>query len=448
MSGSEVAYMQVLRQTWARSKTFRFILILAAVYALVRLAIHAFFMAELLRIGTEGYDLQLYLDAAHHLQTGQDLYPKGALDYVEFFQYAPSYALAFTLLLGLGLPTVMIVLSLAHVVAYGLLYGLWARIFGRLGLDGARETLAWLLPLWLVFSQFWADLGYLNIYVFMALLSTLLIDGVLHERLGWSVLWLAIILQTKPQWAFAAAVPLLLGRYRFFFKLLALSIVAYAAVVGVVMLAAGPAYGWQQYVDYAQFLLNMRGNLVWRSLDAPFLGYDHSITQIVVYLLGATPATLGLATGVKVLLLIPLAAVGLRHLRRPTRRPGQASPRLGLDLAFVLYLGAFIWLDVVWEITFGIVVFTYLLATLEERNDRIWAWVIFLPYALVDLWQIISVATFGFDIVAPGPFVLTDPAIYVPLVMIVILAFYALLIKRLWATVPPLRLKESQLYGR
>jgi hypothetical protein len=441
-------YMQVLRQTWARSKPFRLILILAVVYALVRLVIHAFFMAELLRIGTEGYDLQLYLDAAHHLQTGQDLYPTGQLDYVEFFQYAPSYALAFTPLLGLGLPTVMTVLSLAHVVAYGLLYWLWARIFGRLGLDDARETLVRLLPLWLVFSQFWADLGYLNIYVFMALLSTLLIDGVLHERLGWSVLWLAIILQTKPQWAFAAAVPLLLGRYRFFFKLLALSIVAYAAVVGVVMLAAGPAYGRRQYVDYAQFLLSMRSNLVWRSPDAPFLGYDHSITQIVVYLLGATPATLGLATGVKVLLLIPLAVVSLRHLRRPTRRPGQASPRLGLDLALVLYLGAFIWLDVVWEVTFGIVVFTYLLATLEERNDRVWAWAIFLPYALVDLWQIISVAAFGFDIVAPGPFVLTDPAIYVPLVMIVILAFYALLIKRLWATAPPLRLKESQLYGR
>ena len=439
--------MQVLRQTWARSRAFRLVLILAAIYALVRLVIHAFFMVELLRIGTEGYDLQLYLDAAHHLQTGQDLYPKGRLDYVEFFQYAPSYALACIPFLWLPLPMVMIVLSLAHVVAYGLLYSLWARIFCRLGLDRAKETLAWLLPLWLVFSQFWADLGYLNIYVFMALLSTLFIDGVLRERVGWSVLWLSIILQTKPQWAFAAAVPLLLGRHRFFLKLLGLSIVAYAAVVGIVMLAAGPAYGWQQYVEYAQFLWHMRGNLVWRGPGAPFLGYDHSITQVVVYLLGTTPTTLALATGVKLLLLIPLAAVGLRHLRQPTRRPGQMLPRLGLDLAFVLYLGAFIWLDVVWEVTFGIVVFTYLSATLEERSDRVWAWAIFLPYALVDLWQIISVAVFGFDVVVPGPFVLTDPAIYVPLVMIVILAFYALLVKRLWATAPPLRLKESRSYG-
>ena len=87
--------MQVLRQAWARSRAFRVVLILAAVYAVARLAIHAYFMIELLRMGTEGYDLQLYLDAAHHLRTGQDLYPKGRLDYVEFFQYAPSYALAF-----------------------------------------------------------------------------------------------------------------------------------------------------------------------------------------------------------------------------------------------------------------------------------------------------------------------------------------------------------------
>jgi hypothetical protein len=439
--------MQVLRQTWARSRAFRVVLILAAVYAVARLAIHAYFMVELLRMGTEGYDLQLYLDAAHHLRTGQDLYPKGRLDYVEFFQYAPSYALAFIPFLRLSLPTVMIILSLAHIVAYGLLYWLWGRIFSRLGLDDAREMLAWLLPLWLVFSQFWADLGYLNIYIFMALLATLFIDGVLRERVGWSTVWLSVILQTKPQWAFAAAVPLFLGRYRFFLKLLVLSALAYAVVVGIVMLAAGPAYGWQQYIDYARFLGQMRGNLVWRGPDAPFLGYDHSITQIVVYLLGTAPATLGLATGVKLLLLTPLAVVGLRHLREPTRRPGQTLPRLGLDLAFVLYLGAFIWLDVVWEVTFGIVVFTYLLATLEERSDRVWAWAIFLPYALVDLWQVISVAVFGFDIVVPGPFVLTDPAIYVPLVMMVILAFYTLLIKRLWATAPPLRLTESRSYG-
>jgi len=382
--------------------------------------------------------------------TGQNLYPKGALDYVEFFQYSPAYALAFAPFLYLPMPVVMVLLTLMHILGYGMLYWLWDRIFRRLELNHASEALAWLLPLWLVFSQFWADLGYLNIYVFMALLATLLIFGILDEHLGWSLLSLAIILQTKPQWAFAAGVPLLLGRYRFFLKLVAFTMAIYVVVVGIVLLAVGPAYGWRQYGEYVQFLWNMRSNLVWRGPDAPFLGYGHSVTQIIVYLLGVTPATMRLATGIKVLFLIPLAMVSVRHLLSPTLRRGLEVPQLSLDLAFVLYLGAFIWLDVVWEVTFGIVVFTYLLATMTKKGDKAWAWAVFLPYALVDLWQLISIAIFGFDIVLPGPFVLTDPAIYVPLVMIVILVLYALLIRRLWTTAPPLdlrKMRKSNVYG-
>ena len=84
----------------------------------------------------------------------------------------------------------------------------------------------------MLFTTFWNDLAYLNVYIFMALLATLLIDAILCERLGWSVLWASIILQIKPQWAFAVAVPLLLGRYRFFARLLVLIIVAYGVIAG------------------------------------------------------------------------------------------------------------------------------------------------------------------------------------------------------------------------
>jgi hypothetical protein len=428
--------MTQLRQIWSRSKGFRVILIVVAAYTVLRLVVQGALLVELLQTGTEGYDLQLYLNAASHLQMRQDVYLKGTLNYVEFYQYSPAYALAFTPFLWLPLSAVLIIHTLAHVVAYGLLYWLWDRTFKRLGLGHVSQTLAWLLPLWLVFSQFWADLGYLNVYVFMALLATLLIDAILNQRLGLSVLWLSIILQIKPQWAFAAGVPLLLGQWRFFLKLMGLTVATYAVIVGAVMLIVGPLYGWQQYLDYFQFLRDMRDNLVWRGPDAPFLGYDHSITQIVVYLLGATAGTLRLATMVKVLLLVPLMAVSLRSLLHPAYRPGHDVPQLGLDFAFVLYLGAFIWLDVVWEVSFGIVIFTYLLAVLDKKGDRIWAWIIFLPYALTDLWQLASIVVFGFDIIVPGPFVLTDPSIYIPLAMIVILTFYTLFIKRLWIAAP------------
>lgn len=434
--------MEQLRNLWATSRLFRALVTAAAAYALLRLCVHAVFLVGVLQGGSEGYDLQLYLDAASNLWARRPLYPAGRLDYVEFYQYAPAYALAFTPFLWLPLPVVMIVLTVLHIAAYVLLYWLWGRIFRRLQLPRAEKMLAWSLPLWLVFSQFWADLGYLNIYVFMALLATLLIEAVLCERLGWALLWLSLILQTKPQWAFAAAVPLFTGRWRFFARLVLLTLAVYALIVGTVMVAVGPAYGWGQYVDYFRFLINMRDNLVWRGPEAPFLGYDHSITQIVVYLLGASPGVLRLATVIKLALLLPLAIVSLRCLLRSLRRPGYC----GLELAFLFYLGAFIWLDVVWEVTYSIVIFPYLLGTLERRGERIPAWAVFLPYALLDMWQIISVALFGFDVIVPGPFILTDPAIYIPLVMIVILVFYALLIRRLW-TETAAHTEVSEAYG-
>ena len=438
--------MDSLRQKWSCSKAFRIILVIAVVYTALRLAVQGVYLAWMMSpedieetsgqsedVGPEiPNDLQDYLDGADNLRKRRDLYPKGELDVVEFYQYAPSYALAFIPFLWLSPVAVVIVHTLFHIVAYGLLYWLWERIFFHLRLEQATETLAWTLPVWLVFSAFWGDLGYLNIYTIMALLGTLFIDAILRERLGWSLLWLSIILQTKPQWAFAVAVPLLLGRYRFFFRLVALAVVAYLAIAGITILVVGPSYGWRQYVEYFRFLASMPENFPWRGPDAPFLGYNHSVKQTVVYLLGVSARTLQLATIVKALLLVPLGVVSLRYLFRPANGSGQQEPRLALDLAFALYLGAFIWLDMVWELSLGIAVFTYLLATQKRQGTRLWVWVVFLPYALVDLWQTLSYVLFGEDIIAPGFYILTDPSIYVPLIMIVILTFYALLIKRLW----------------
>ncbi|RLC66104.1 MAG: hypothetical protein DRI48_05445 [Chloroflexi bacterium] len=447
-----------LRQICSRSKTFRFVLAGAAIYAVLRLAIQGVYLAVMLMtlspahaIGGElpewveaagptvPVDLQLYVDAATRLLERQDLYPTA--DRIEVYQYSPSYALAFTPFLGLSPAALAIVHTFLHLVAYGALYLRWRGIFHRLNLERANHVLAWTLPVWLVFSAFWSDLSYLNIYVIMALLGTLLIDAVLHEHLGRSLLWLSIILQIKPHWAFAAVVPLLLGRYRFFLKLIALALVTYVAICGATILAVGPAYGRQQYVAYVQFLANLSRDFPWRGPDAGFLGYNHSITQIVVYLLGVTPAAMRLATSVKALLLIPLAAVAWRCLLNPVDRPGYTVPQIGLDLAFALYLGAFIWLDMVWELSLGVAAFPYLLSTLQQRSARALLWSVFLPYSLIDLWQIASFALFGMEVIAPGPYILTDPSIYVPIVMLVILTFYALLIRRLWSL--PARLHLS-----
>jgi hypothetical protein len=421
----------------------------AVVYTVFRLAVHGVYLAVMLSPGLgqlPGWvdverpmvpvDLQVYLDAAEHFQQRQDLYLE-SLESIEYhFPYPPSYALAFIPFLWLSPVSVSVVHTLLHIGAYLLLYVQWNRIFKQFELKQASEMAIWTLPVWLVFSHFWNDLGYLNIYIIMALLSTLLINAILSERLGWSLLWLSIILQTKPMWAFATAVPLLLGQHRFFLKLAALAALVYAIIIGVTVIVAGPTYGWQQYADYIHLLTRLGKDFPWRTFNSGFLGYNHSIKQIVIYFLGESTRTRYLAIGVKILLLSPLATVATRYILNPLNRPGYEVPQVSLDLTFALYLGAFIWLDIVWEVSLGIAIFPYLLGTLKQKWARVLAGATLLPYALLDPLRVGSLALipFGIEVIAPGPYILTDPNIYVPLMMIVILTFYALLIKRLWIT--------------
>jgi hypothetical protein len=419
-----------------------------------RLGVHGFYLATMLVperlpdwVGAEEPmipdDLRIYLDAAERLESREDLYIQNEVKRMEFYQYAPSFALAFVPTLGISRNIQTIFHTVLHIAVYVLLYKFWSKIFEESGLSQAKEKLGLTLPVWLVFSAFWSDLGYLNIYIILAFLSTLLIRAILNEKIGWSLLWLSLILQMKPQWAFAIAVPLFLGRWRFFLKLFSLSIFIYMVIVGSVMLITGPDYGWQQYLDYFMLLGRVSGgSYPWRAPEDAFLGYNHSIKQVFVYLFGTRNWVFHLATAVKLLVLTPLGLLGLRFLQNPLERSSNEVPKLALDWAFALYLAAFIWLDVVWEISLGIAIFSYLLATLKQQRIKNLVWIVFLPYALVDLIQIFSFAFFGMDIVAPGLYVLTDPSIYIPFIMIAILTFYGLLIRRLWRATQNLSFNE------
>jgi hypothetical protein len=429
-----------LRQQWTQSRLFRWILLVTFVYALARLVVQAIaFVYMLSQAGPTGADttlisndLQVYLAAASRLVNRQDLYLQEALDVIIVYQYAPSYALLFSVFLKLPFSVIALLHSLLNIAAYVLLYFWWGRIFHRLGLGKANVMLAWTLPLWVLFTTFWVDLFYLNIYVITAFLCTLLIEAVLEERLGWSVLWLAIIMQTKPYLAFPLVISLILGRPRFFFKLLGLSVVAYAAIVAGTSLAVGPDYGWQQHVNYVRFLGEMTANFPWRGPDSDFLGYNHSILQIIYYYGGITPHTARLATIIKVLLLIPLAVACLRHFLRPAGCPGKEASQLALTLAFALYTGAFIWLDIMWELTLGLVIFAFLLSTLEHQAAKIGLSAVFLPYVLLDIWQVLTLVVLGTDGFTDDYYVWTDPSIYLPVVMIVTLAFYIVLVRQLF----------------
>jgi hypothetical protein len=415
-------------------------LIAALVYAILRLAIQIFLFSDALQPqaisqGAQvSADLQLsYIPAAQHFQAREDIYLKGSLEVLEHhFPYSPAFAFFFMPILLLPINILVPFLLLLHIATYALLYIWWDRIFEKNQLHNVALMWARMLPLFLVFSAFWDDLAYMNIYLIVALFATFLIDAILQEKLGWAIFWLGVvILPIKPHWAFALALPLLLGRYKFFFRLLIGSILAYLAVAGVTILAGGVEYGLRQYQDYFGFLARLSRDFPWWGPDKPFLGYNHSIMQIVLYYLGVSPENMRIATIVKLLLLAPLGLVGLKFLLRPLGKAGYEAPNVALSFVFALYLGAFIWLDMVWELSLGLVIFAYLLATTCEKGTKILLWILFAPYALLDIWRLVSYIALGDSILYEGAYVLTDPLIYVPWIMMILLMFYALLLLRL-----------------
>jgi hypothetical protein len=416
------------------------LLILAIIYAVLRLAIQMFLFSDAMRPEAVAGGVQVsadlqqsYIASAQHFRAREDLYLKGSLEHVEaHYLYSPAFAFFFAPILLLPLQILLPLLVVLHIMAYGLLYIWWHRIFEQNHLTNVASEWARLLPLYLVFSPFWDDLSYMNTYIIIALFATFLIDAILQEKLGWAAFWLgAVIVPIKPHWAFALALPLLLGRYRFFVKLLVGATLAYLIVAGITILAGGIEYGIRQYQDYFGLLSRLTRDYPWWGPDKPFLGYNHSILQIILYSLGVSSANMRLATIIKLILLIPLAWISLKFLRNPGHKAGSEIPETALAFVFAFYLGAFIWLDMVWELSLGIVIFAYLLATTEQKGTRIFLWVLFGPYALLDIWRLVSYIALGNNILYEGAYVLTDPLIYVPWIMMVLLVFYAILLQKL-----------------
>jgi len=144
--------------------------------------------------------------------------------------------------------------------------------------------MAWTIPVWLVFSAFWGVIAYLNIGIIVVLAATLLIRCILEERLEWAVLLLTFLVISKIMWAFPIVLPLLLGRRRFFIKLVALTGLVYLVLVGLTMLVGGASYILQQYGDYFNQLRRLGTEFPWQvRSETPYLGYNHSIKQIVIF---------------------------------------------------------------------------------------------------------------------------------------------------------------------
>ncbi|RPI58143.1 MAG: hypothetical protein EHM56_02530, partial [Chloroflexi bacterium] len=140
---------------WHRRKGFRVALVLALTFVLLRLAMQLLLLTGVLTTGQLGQevffppDLQDYWNAARHIKAGEDLYLQGALDRVEFYQYTPSFALAFSAFLFLSPLALVLTHTLLHLAAYVALLFSWDRIFRRLGMEQARDALVYTLPVWL-----------------------------------------------------------------------------------------------------------------------------------------------------------------------------------------------------------------------------------------------------------------------------------------------------------
>ena len=422
-------YGSILRQLWDSSKWFRTLLIITLVWATLRLIVQLV-LTMTGGVGDQiGVDLVVHLTAAQHFLQHLDLYPKNLADLEGQFPYPPTYAFLITPLLWLPQQVTALIHFILHFVFYYLLFTQWAKIFRDWKMEKASQFLILSLPVWLVFSAFWDDVIYLNIYILLALFATLLIEATLKENLLQSSIWLTLILLTKPQWVFAAVIPLLLGRYRFFAKLLISSLAIYLALGLIALFAGGPAYVWGQYKDYISLLFRLGQDFPWRGPASGFLGYNHSIKQIFAYFLGVTPTNLIIATIVKIILIIPMAVIVIHRIIHPIR---QLSLQIAavLETALLIYLGAFIWLDIVWEASLAIAIFSYFMSVITNKTQKIIIIGVFMLYAIQDIWRLLIYAA-GSPMIN-GAYLQWDYSMYIPTIMIVILTFYAVFVARLW----------------
>jgi hypothetical protein len=424
-----IELLNALRQQWKVSVSFRVWTILAAVAMVFSVFLSALWQLGLLSIDEMPplTDLQIYLNASHRFLQRQDLYiaPRASF---ELYAYSPAFAMVLSPLTWLPYQFLLACDVILHIAAYAVLYWRWFVIFRRYRLEAAEGVLIRTLPLWLVFTGFWYDTSTLNIYIFMALLATLLLEAILSEQVGWSVLWLSILMLIKPQWAFALGVPVLLGRWRFFGKVLAGGILVYLGTMLVEALIAGPSYILDQHRAYVQFLQSIPTTFFWNTLaESGHIGYNNSVMQLVAFFTNDAPYKTALTYGIKFLLLLPLLIILWFNYRRTD---GSITPGFKLEWAFSLYLAAFILIDVITEITLSIAVFVYLLGTLQSRRSKIAACIVFLPYALQMLWILIAQIISFF---IPLPAFVYDPSLYIPYALLAMLGLYAILLVELLA---------------
>ncbi len=179
-------------------------------------------------------DLKIYLEAGERFLRRENLYIAPRPDF-GLYAYSPLFAVLMSLLTYLPYKVLWIIDAILHIIIYWALYWRWYIIFRRQELNAAAEALVRLFPLWLIFTGLLYEIAYMNIYIFMAFIATLLLEAMLYQQTGKAILWLTVLLLIKPQWAFALGIPFLLSQWRFLGKVISGSILAYLGVVALMV---------------------------------------------------------------------------------------------------------------------------------------------------------------------------------------------------------------------
>ncbi|MBI5960093.1 MAG: DUF2029 domain-containing protein [Chloroflexi bacterium] len=406
-------------QHWKESPKYRIGLVLALLYFLIRLGINFSWHMEWLVV--EGWpsntDLKVYWNTGQQFRAQEDLYFEPKEDF-SVFVYTPIFAMLMGPVSWASYHVALVGQIALTLVCYAALYWRWFIIFQRYGLEQvARQMILW-LPAWLVSAAIIYDLTYLNVYTLMALLATLLVEAVLREDLGWSVVLMSLILPAKPHWAFPLALPFLLRRWRFGFRLLIGGLVVFAALVGLTILIGGYDYVSGQFGDYLDTLRSIPRTFAWSTSEDGHFGFNHSIMQIVIFFGGVNSGSFAGATLIKAALWLPLLWAGWLALRRKT----SALPGWPVEWVLVLYSAIFILIDVMHEVTWVLIVFAYLHVMIQDRILRRLLSVLVWLYVLADILTIAAYALW-----------LPEMMGYVPLALLVLLAFYGVLVFRLLA---------------
>lgn len=371
-----------------------------------------------------GNDLVVYLKAGQAILDGANPYTNTPWPDPAVYHYSPAAAWFIAQIMRLAttlagaLPfRVLAYLHLGLIVgALPLAWLVWRAVLREFIPDSTRVMAAW-LPLWLVYSQWFADQNFLNIYTFLMTLSGALMLAVAHKRTWIAIALSVLILQTKPHYAFPIVLPLLFGRWRYFAKLLAAIVAAYALVTGITILVVGPATGVTLYGEYLRFLTSITQNYPWGSF---YLGYNHSWYSILHWLFGIQAWTPAAVASLKIATFAPLGWLIWKWLRG--RFADRATGALGLTLA--LHLWSMTLLDQLWELSLAIVVAGYLTSAGSPRVQR-FALAIGAPFALLGVAQLVGWRIAQWLGASPDQ---GDPTAIFPLIMIAALGLYALLV--------------------